>query len=573
MAVNVRDAGPGKARRDWGAVSGRVARSAASLLVRRWHYTLPGSCAALVFACLSLTPSLLPRNTLFQGVVTGITAAIGYALGVLGAWLWREFADRGPRTPTRRAWAFFFAAGGVALAVSLVLGQIWQHQLRALMGVPQENPFLLAWLLFVAAILFVALVGLGRALRRIYRWLSGLFARRMGARAARGLGIVVVVVTTAGLVSGVLWDGLLSLADRAFAVRDLATPAGVVKPSSDLRSGGPGSLIPWDSLGREGRKFTGGGPTTEAIAAFNGSPAQEPIRIYAGTASASNAEGRAALAVRDLDRAGGFDRSYLVVLTTTGSGWVDASASDSFEYMTGGDSAIIAMQYSHLPSWLSYLVDQEKAREAGRELFDAAYGEWAAMPTEDRPKLIVFGESLGSFGGETAFSGEHDLANRTYGSLFVGPPSFNHLYRDFTDDRDPGTPEVSPVYRDGRTVRFSNDPEQGIPPNSAPWSGPRVLYLQHPSDPIVWWSPTLIWDEPDWLDEPPGSDVVPQTTWIPFVTFWQITADLPLAMEVPAGHGHQYAGEHVDGWNAILHPEGWTEAKLARLRNIALAEQ
>ena len=69
-------------------------------------------------------------------------------------------------------------------------------------------------------------------------------------------------------------------------------------------------------------------------------------------------------------------------------------------------------------------------------------------PPDARPRLYVFGESLGSFGGETAFSGEFDLRNRTSGALFVGPPNFNPLYRAFVDDRDPGSREVEPVYRD-----------------------------------------------------------------------------------------------------------------------------
>jgi uncharacterized membrane protein len=156
--------------------------------------------------------------------------------------------------------------------------------------------------------------------------------------------------------------------------------------------------------------------------------------------------------VADLDRAGGFDRGNLLVATTTGSGWLDSGATDSFEYLTGGDSAIVAMQYSYLPSWISYLVDQKKAREAGRELFDAVYDRWSKRPPASRPRLFVFGLSLGSFGGETAFSGEYDLRNRTAGALFAGPPNFNTLYREFTDDRDPGSEEVEPVYKDGRTV-------------------------------------------------------------------------------------------------------------------------
>src|SRR4029450_777568 len=104
---------------------------------------------------------------------------------------------------------------------------------------------------------------------------------------------------------------------------------------------------------------------------------------------------------------------------------------------------------------------------------------------------------LGSFGGETAFSGEYDLRNRTAGSLFAGPPHFNTLHREFTDDRDPGTPEVEPAYRDGRTVRFTNDVAAEVPPASARWEGTRVLYLQHASHPIVWGTPRLIWAQRD----------------------------------------------------------------------------
>ena len=135
-----------------------------------------------------------------------------------------------------------------------------------------------------------------------------------------------------------------------------------------------------------------------------------------------------------------------------------------FEYLTHGDAATVAIQYSYLPSWMSYLVDQSKAREAGRALFDAVYDPWSKLPAGQRPRLFVAGESLGSFGGETAFSGEYDLRNRTSGTLFAGPPNFNTLFREFSDHRDPGSPEIQPVYKDGRTVRFTNDAGTAIPP-------------------------------------------------------------------------------------------------------------
>ena len=104
-------------------------------------------------------------------------------------------------------------------------------------------------------------------------------------------------------------------------------------------------------------------------------------------------------------------------------------------------------------------------------------------------------------------------------------------------------------------MRFANDPAGGVPPQGQPWAGSgRVLYLMHPSDPIVWWSPHLIFSPPDWISETRGTDVLQGMFWIPFVSFWQVTADLPFATGVPAGHGHTYTAEYVDGWNAVLRP-------------------
>ena len=95
--------------------------------------------------------------------------------------------------------------------------------------------------------------------------------------------------------------------------------------------------------------------------------------------------------------------------------------------------------------------------------------------------------------------------------------------------------------------------------------------MMHPSDPIVWWSPHLIFSEPDWISEPAGQDVLGGMFWMPFVTFWQVTADLPFATGVPAGHGHTYTSEYVDGFNAIMQPAGVTTAELASLRKIIAA--
>ncbi|MER6779050.1 MULTISPECIES: alpha/beta hydrolase [unclassified Streptomyces] len=535
---------------------------------RRLSLTLPGCWGALVLACLSFTPSLLPRGGVLQGLVCGISAAIGYGLGVAGACVWRAFADREARRPSRRSWLVLLVSAIVLFGVSFGLGQYWQHEIRRLMDVTDHDVLATVACPFVAALVFLLLLLAGRGLRALYRWAARHLARWIGARAARAVGWILVAALAWAAFSGLLLSGIVNAANETFSLRDTQTPEGVHQPTSTLRSGGPGSLVPWDSLGYQGRAFTGSGPSAQTIGAFTHRPAREPIRAYAGLETSGDTETRAARAVADLERAGGFARENLLVMTTTGSGWVDPAAVDSFEYLADGDAASVAIQYSYLPSWMSYLVDQSKAREAGRDLFDAVYDKWSKLPQDRRPRLFVAGESLGSFGGETAFSGEADLRNRTAGTVFAGPPNFNTLFREFSDHRDTGSPEIEPVYRAGRTVRFTDDPAAGIPPADRPWDGPRVLYLMHPSDPIVWWSPKLALSEPDWIGERPGSDVLGAMVWIPFVTFWQVTADLPFSTGVPDGHGHTYKAAYVDAWNAVMRPQGFTAQDLDRLKDV-----
>ena len=49
----------------------------------------------------------------------------------------------------------------------------------------------------------------------------------------------------------------------------------------------------------------------------------------------------------------------------TGTGWVDSDVTDSLEYMYAGDTALVSMQYSYLPSWISFMVDRSKVSGDG----------------------------------------------------------------------------------------------------------------------------------------------------------------------------------------------------------------
>jgi uncharacterized membrane protein len=531
----------------------------------RWRYDTAGLTVATLVFCLSLTPSLLPRVWWLQGLQSGIVAAIGYGIGVLIAALGRALTGWSP-SPRTRTWArrALFWGGPLLVAVFLVLGAGWQRDIYHLMGASAPSRYRFLGVLALAAVVFVALVGLARLLRRATRWVARLLGRWIPRRVAVALGVVIVALLFYGLVDGILIRAVMDAMNSSFKALNGETTAGVEAPANSASSGGPGSLVSWDSLGRKGRDFVAGGPTVNDLRAFSGAPARQPIRVYAGLDSAPTPEDEAALVVAELQRTGGFDRRVLCVVTTTGTGWVDGNGVYPLEYMYGGDTAIAAMQYSYLPSWLSFLVDRNRAKKAGRELFNQVYAVWSTLPPDKRPKLVVFGESLGTFGGEAAFSGVYDLRNRTDGVLWTGPPNSNTLWTDFVGDREPGTREVLPVYEDGETVRFGGQPSDlDLPP--AFWRPPKVVYLQHASDPIVWWSPHLLLHRPDWLNEPRGPDVLPNMRWYPFVTFWQVTADMTYSTGVPASHGHSYGTQPVGAWADILPPPGWTDAKTVQL--------
>jgi uncharacterized membrane protein len=335
------------------------------------------------------------------------------------------------------------------------------------------------------------------------------------------------------------------------------------------RSGSPSSFARWDTLGFQGRNFVATGPRALELTALNGRRASEPIRVYAGLQSASTAEGRIDLLLSELDRTRAWDRKILVIIPTTGTGWVDPVAARAIESMYNGDTALVAMQYSYLPSWISFLADQQNAMQAGKAMIDGIHERWLREPPDKRPKLLLYGESLGSMAGQGAFTWLPDIADKNFSSvLWVGPPYASPLWRALTERRDPGTPEVKPRYDNGRTVRFSEatSSEEIAADAAAPWDGTRVLFMQHPSDPVIWWSPDVLFAKPDWLKEPPGTDRTASMRWYPIVTFWQVGFDITNASAVPGGHGHNYGDMVLDGWVAVAPPDGWTPADTERIR-------
>lgn len=450
--------------------------------------------------------------------------------------------------------------------VVLVVGCRSQDDVRELVGEPPRtsSAFLVA---VIALLVFVTLLALNRTLRRAARAVARFLGRWIPGPAASLAGVVVVSLLVYWLAAGVLFRVVLDVADNVYASTNEETEPGVEQPTSALRSGSPDSAVSWESLGRYGRSFVAGGPSTREIADVTGEDAVEPIRVYAGLGSADDAAGRAALVVDELERTGAFDRSVLVVAGATGTGWTEPQQLAALEYLWGGDTAVATIQYSFLPSWLSFLVDADRAAEAGRELFDAVHERWAELPEDDRPQLISYGLSLGSYAAQAPFGSLGDLTNRVDGALYVGTPNFTELWTTIEQGRDPGSPQWQPVVGGGASVRFAGE-SSDLSALGDDWDAPRIAYLQHASDPVVWWSWDLLTREPDWLTEERGPDVSDRVHWFPVISFLQVTVDQFFGVSVPDGHGHNYASQIVDAWAQVTRPDGWTDDELSALQGL-----
>jgi uncharacterized membrane protein len=513
----------------------------------------------------ALTPSLLPRPWIFEGVIAGLGAALGYGLGCLISWLIRLTPLREPR-PKVKTWAWrVLAVWGVALVVTnLLLGTYWQNGVRRAVGFEDEG---YGWAIVVGVVAIPTAIGavyVGKGIRRFNRWIGRRLDRWLPAPVAWTIAALIVALLVYLAVTDVLFRLFSAGANAVYSGSLEQTAEGVTQPQQPEVSGSPQSLIAWDTLGFEGRNFVSRGPTAEELTAFNGAPAKTPVRVYAGLNSADSAQTRAALAVEDLERAGGFERAALFVCGTTGTGWIEPQTANALEYEWNGDSAIVGIQYSYLPSWISTLVDVDKATDAGKAVWSAVYTKWSSLPEATRPKLFACGLSLGSFSLQAAFPDAATIAAQSDGAVFVGTPNFSQPWGAISAAREPGSPQWQPVYQDGATVRFAGVADDMAKP-SGPWNDPKVLYVQHANDSVVWWSPALLAQEPDWLKEPPGPGRSPDMRWYPIITWLQVTVDQFMGVAVPQGQGHNYGDSMAEFWATVAQPPGWTDADSARL--------
>ncbi|MFA6155540.1 alpha/beta hydrolase [Mesorhizobium sp.] len=521
---------------------------------------------ALAFAA-SLTPSLIPRTALVQGVVAGLAFTLAYGAGaaVSGALEWLGLRGR-PFRYSRLAGNVVLLAAVLIASAGLASATHWQNSIRLAMNMPPVEtmrPFLIAGVAVVVTLVFLAL---GHLFRGAIRLASRQISRVLPPRAAALSGLILSAVLFWGVGDGVLLRGFIYVIDNSYKKVDRYLPPESAAPAEAWKSGSSASAIAWDTLGAEGRNRVLSPPSQQDIAELAGTGSMAPLRVYVGLNSAETPDERAALALAELLRIGGFDRKVLVIATPTGTGWVDPAAMAPVEILTHGDIASVSVQYSYLPSWLSLLTEPDYGKEAARAVFQAIYGHWRDLPKAKRPKLYLFGLSLGALNSDLSVDAFDMLGDPIDGALWVGPPYESRTWNQITAKRAKDSAVWLPIYGDGSLFRFQN--QTGEPPGTgATWGRTRIVYLQYASDPIVFFDAKSLWRPPAWLASPRGPDVSKELRWIPLVTFLQQVCDVVTATLPPHGSGHVYAAnDYMRAWISVTQATGWSDTSLAQLK-------
>lgn len=529
--------------------------------------SIPCLLLGLLFFAASLTPSLIPRGAVEQGVLGGLVTGLGYLTGKIIALLWQA-ADL-PRLSGRPAQALTWIVSAVILLLfMLVLGSSlgWQNELRRKMGMAPEDALGLTQIVLAAVATFALVFILGRLVVWLFRLIRAWLYRIMPPRRANVFGFVAVLLILLVVTRDGILDHVVSGLDKSYETAQALFESAPPRPADPRMTGSTDSLIDWAGIGKPGRDFITSGPDAEAISAFTGKPALDPIRVYVGRANGDTPQERAELALAELRRQGAFKRAVLIVTSPTGTGWMDPGSHDPVEYMHNGDIATVAAQYSYLQSPLALILETRTGLEQATALQDVVHGYWKTLPESARPRLYVHGLSLGAWSSMHATNLFRLLDDPIDGAFWAGPPFPSALWNYVQQQRKPGSSWVSPTIGDGSLIRYASHTSDA---SEAPaeWGSMRIVFLQYSSDPVVFYDPASLWRAPPWMVEPPAADMSEHFRFMPIVTQFQLALDMALSFGSPPGHGHAYfAQDYIGPWVAVTEPADWTAGDTERLK-------
>jgi uncharacterized membrane protein len=445
---------------------------------RRWTCSVPAALVlGLAGAAASWQPSMLPRSPGAQLLVTALSTLSGVAVGALAGRAWTLLGRPAPR------WRVGPLAGAL-LAATLLVGAAAGHAGQVQQAVPVGVQPISLWQSLLAGLVGAALAVVAAMLPAVLVRAAGHVRRPRprGAAVTRQAWVVGVVVL-------LLVPGLAGRPDRAEAATAEVAVVGKQAEFLEVRR------------------------VADEIADVTGREALAPVRVAVPVTAGGTAE-RADRALDELADRGGLDRGVVLVALPTGSGWVNPAAVDALELLHAGDVATVTVQYDDRPSYQSSLSGGgTRAAEQADALLDGLEQALAGRAGE-RPRVVVYGESLGAVGGLQVQ--DHPAVDATVWA---------------------GVPQVA---------RHLIEPGRGL--------------VEHVDDPVTAWAPQLA--------------VVPterwRAGWVPLVSFWAGSADLLVSLAQPAGHGHRYGAELVDALD-VAAPSGLVERQLEAVR-VAVAD-
>lgn len=495
------------------------------------HLSLTGFVISCVLFTESLRPVLLPLNIKSQIIFSSIIIALGYDLGLFFESVIFKLGFSKISIKRRIKYLLIF------LIVIITIFQAWdllasQEKHFATFGVERISP---NWLVIVLGAVFfaVAILQLGKLIR-----FSGKFCAKHIHKLKRQVFIYSFVLI---LITGL---GYLLLTISIFAIQvslDISSRSKAIKRQpvdSKFRSSGSNSLISWEGLGQKGKEFVSSEGSLNEIGFSINLPKNimEPIRIYAGIGNEVDLEKRVDVIMNEFERTKAFERSVVTMFTPSGSGWVNPVAVESIEYFTNGNSAAVSLQYSDNQAVFQYIKDPKISGKASALLFSKIRQRLDNIPEAKRPKLYIYGESLGSLGSQEIFKNKtlSMLGNSVDGALWVGSPYSGLLWKTFGFDQDP-TSSVPLVRVGAHASDLKKDSDQ--------WGPTRIAFLYNVTDPIVWSNPKVIYAAPAWLKEPRSPEVSKDAHWLPVLTFGHMWFELFAAKNLPSSFGHNYDRE------------------------------
>jgi uncharacterized membrane protein len=479
--------------------------------------------------------------------------AAGWALHDVGRWLQH-------RHPDRRAIEPMTVIAAISAALLYRTGRRGAAQNPPVEWRSVAKPAMLPRALATSSAVTMAGVGLARGFLRSRSALESYFGPEPSKRV---FGRLVNVGVWAGAATAVYNAGIAYVG----RVNEKLEPAYATAPASPLVSGSTQSLLPFEELGQEGRRFVTDVVTPELIEQVMGERAvAHPIRTYVGFNSEPLYQtGRAELALAELERTGAFNRSVLLLVAPTGTGWVDQTMIEAAEFLTRGDIATCCIQYARYPSFLSI---QKVALGRGqfRLLLWGVKQRLAGLPPEQRPRVLVFGESLGAWTSSDVvmFSGikgfEHYGIDR---ALWVGMPWLAKWSRS-------GMSRGSHTLVPPGTVRVFDRHEQLAALGDEARARLRAVVLSHDNDPIAVFGPDLLVQRPAWLANGQRGRGVPDgMRWVPLVTFVQTGMDAMNTLVSEPGEfgsfGHDYRADMARFVRDAYGLAAATDAQLTRI--------